>query len=449
MSRIKAPGPKPKLITGNLDEFKRDILGSCHRYHQEYGDIVRLRLGRKLFHLISSPELAFKVLAKENHVYVKTVEDPKNDAGLSLIMGNGLVMSYGKLWKRQRKLIHPIFQKKNISGYATLFEECVDNMLNRWDMEKLNSFDLSKEMTKVTLDMICRSMFHADLSSDANRISDIMTEAMYFVSVRGRSFWNPPLNWPTKKNQRFNHIMSELDEILYGLIDERLNKDVKEDDLLTKLILARDEETGEKMSRKELRDEVASIFVAGHETTANALTWTWNLLLNHPEIMKEVKDEANTVLSRDEPIIEKMNSLEFTTQVFEESLRLYPSVPMVARYCVQDTELEGYFLPKKSFLLVSFYNIHRSPSYWSDAESFQPERFSEKNKGRILKNSYIPFGLGPRSCLGNHLAIMEATLILAKVCQREILRQKDGHTPIPQVDITLRSKNGLQVLREI
>jgi cytochrome P450 len=406
--------------------------------------------GRKLF-LVSHPDMIAPIFVEGKKTFLK----PTAQAGminLELVLGNGLVTNprYDD-WLPQRRMIQPMFHRRRIAQMGETMTAAAGDMLSRWEAKYRpgDTMMLDEEMTAVTLDIINRTMFSADGADKmAGQVGTAVGVASEFVFRRSQRLLSPPLSWPTPANREFHRVSAEMERIIDDIISRRRESGAQKGDLLDMLLAARDEETGSGMSEQQLRDEVKTIFAAGHETTSNALTWAWYLLAQHPAVSRRLQAEVDEVLDGRIPAFTDLPRLPYTRQVFDEALRLYTPVPLIARYLPQDALLLDYVLPGGSMIAVSIYNIHRHPAFWDDPETFDPDRFTPERSAGRHKYAYMPFGAGPRQCIGNHFALMEGTLLLAAVAARYNLRLVPGHPVERQVAITMRPKHGLKMIVE-
>jgi len=324
-------------------------------------------------------------------------------------------------------------------------------MLSRWEelYAPEDVFNVHEEMMRVTLDVINRTMFGADVTRESSRVGTAMTVlTRYAFAQAGNPFAVPP--WiPTRRNREFHEALETIDSVVLGLIRARQGAresgEPPRGDLLDMLLDAEDTETGERMTDQEVLDEVKTIFAAGHETTANALTWAWFLLSEHPEVSEKLKAELDAMLGGRPPTSADLPNLHYTRQVFEETLRLYPPVPVLVRRVVRPTTLAGLEIPASSRALISIYNIHRHPNLWLRPTSFEPERFSDERKAFHNDLAYIPFGAGQHKCIGNNLALIEGTLLLAMIAQRYEFSLAPGRSVKREVAVTMRPTEGLHV----
>jgi cytochrome P450/ubiquinone/menaquinone biosynthesis C-methylase UbiE len=437
-----APGPRGHLLLGSILPFKRDILQAMAAGQRDYGDVVRYRLGPVNVYGISHPEPAQQVFMDPKRVFGKL--GPDNP--LRLVLGEGLLTSSDhESWFRHRRMMQPTFHHSRITSLFDKMLGCATEMLDRWvSFTPGQTVDIHREMMQVTLDIVSQTMFSTNVMNDMDAIGpDAVNVTIEYAFQRLQNPLSLPTSWPTPRNRRFKQVMRQLDGLLYRIIKERRSSNVPHDDLLDMLLGARDEATGQGMSDKELRDEVVTTLAAGHETTAITLTWAWYLLSQHPEIAARMEREIDTVLGGRIPTIADLPSLPYTLQVFEESMRLYPSAPIIPRLTSEATTLGGYELPAGSRVLVNLFNLHRHPDFWPDAERFDPDRFAPAARKQQHRYAYLPFGAGPHLCIGKSFALMEAHLLLVLIAQRYRFQHLPGHVVQNHASITLRPRYGM------
>ncbi|MBA2662751.1 MAG: cytochrome P450 [Bradymonadaceae bacterium] len=442
--------PPGSLILGNLAEFRDDILTMLLKAQQEYGDVVRFRFAHQPGALFSEPEDIAHLLIKNHRNYRKKT---RGYAAMSALIGNGLVTSEGDFWLRQRRIAQPSFHKKRIAGFATSMAAAAERMAKDWAPRAKNqeAFDVADEMMKLTLQIVGETLLSADVSSNASEVSGALDIALHYVLDRIRFPFMLPQGFPTARNRELKRAIAILNQIVMRIIAERRAAPEGAEapaDLLTMLMEARDEESGEGMTDVQLRDEVMTMFLAGHETTANALSWTWHLLGQNPDCEARLHAELDEVLAGRTPTFEDLPKLVYTRMVIDESMRLYPPVPLVARMSHEADVISGYQIPPNLFIFICPYVTHRHPKYWPDAERFDPERFDPQNPIERPRFAYFPFLGGPRQCIGNTFAIMEAQLCLATIASRYRLRPVAGHPVEPELTITQRPRYGLKMTIE-
>ena len=432
------PAPAGHGIAGNLIDLAHDPLGfltSC----RDYGDIVPLRLGLTASCLLTNPDYIEQVL-KDRDMFIKS----RGFRVLKTLLGEGLLTADGESWLWQRRLTQPMFHQQRIDNYGNIMVEYTDRMLQTWHDGQTH--DVHAEMMRLTLEIVMKCIFNADVdTTEAKAIANALDVAMnWFESKRRQNF----LVWewfPRPENIRYQQAIAKMDEAIYDLIASRRQQTEQTPDLLSMLMSARDAETGRQMDDKLLRDEVATLMLAGHETTANALSWTLMLLAQHPEVRQQLETELRQVLQGRLPTIEDLGNLRYTSQIVKESMRLYPPVAIFGREAVQDCTIGDYEIPQGTVVTISQWVMHRHPQYFDNPEAFQPERWSENYEKQLPRGVYIPFGDGPRVCIGKGFAQMEAVLLLATIAQRFELDLEPGFEIVPQPSITLRPAHGMRV----
>jgi cytochrome P450 len=442
MTTKTIPQVKGDFLLGNLRQFKANSFQAICDWHRDYGDLVGFKLANRQLYLFSHPQLVEQALIKQSSIFVK-MYNPAKPNGLALILGQGLVTSQGDLWRRQRRLMQPVFQRSNLASMLPQMVTAGNNLLQRWrQLGDGTEVDLGDEMIKVTLEVITQTMFS---TSVLDKIADIAPALDTGLKYAASTVSNPltlPLFVPTPANRAFKQATGILDDIIYGMIDQRRNQSDAPHDLLTMLLNARDSETGKPMTDKQIRDEVITIFTAGHETTANLLTWTLYLLARHPAVLAKLRAELNGQLHGNIPDAEALQQLTYTRAVLSESMRIRPPVGILMRKVNQDTRIDGYALKGGSLAVFSIYNVHHHPDYWPQPDSFDPERFLTAENRRF---AYMPFGTGERICMGNHFALLESQLLLSMIVQNFDVQLVDKGEAEIEMAVTLRPKGGLPV----
>jgi cytochrome P450 len=435
------PQVKGDFLLGNLRQMAANPLQAFYDWHRDYGDLVSFRLATRQFYLFSHPKLIEQALIRQSDIF-KKIYNPEKPTGIALILGQGLVTSQGDLWQRQRQLMQPVFQRSNVTTLLPLMVTAGNNMLNRWrQLGEGAHLNLSNEMTRLTLEVITQTMFSTSVLDKIEHISPSLDALLRYAI---KSIVNPltlPLYVPTPANQKFKRALGTIDEVIYGIIDQRRTAPSEQNDLLGMLLKARDDSSGEKMTDKQIRDEVITIFSAGHETTANLLSWTLYLLARHPDILARVRQELDGLLQGRIPNAEDLQQLSYTRTVLSESLRLRPPAGFLLRKVNKDTEVDGYFLKAGRSAMFSIYNLHHHADFWRQPEQFDPDRFLLPQR----KYSFIPFGTGERICIGSHFALMESQLLLSMIVQRCDLQLLDPDEVEIEMAVTLRPKGGIPV----
>jgi cytochrome P450 len=439
------PGPRGYPLVGLVPLAARlgmpELLLTSWR---KYGDVVSLRMPGRTMILLAHPDHVKHVLFDNRANYYKGATYDN----FRLLSGNGLITSEGDFWKRQRRLAAPAFHASAIAALGTTMTTAATDMLEDWDRQSAARFDLHHEMTKLTLRIVGEALFGQDLGADSDLSTPAFATALHAVVERGNAFVSLPLWVPTPANLRLRRALRLLDRLVYGVIERYRQGESRGGQLLSMLMSAVDEETQEKMDDRQLRDEVITMYLAGHETTALALTWTWHLLGENPAAYDRLERELAAVLGGRVPTTADLPHLRYTRMVLEESMRLYSPTWTIARDVREDDEIDGYRIPAGSVVMLSQYVTHRRPDLWPDPERFDPERFAPEAVKQRHRFAYFPFSTGPRVCIGNTFSLVEGTLLLATICQRYRLRPVPGHRVTPDVQITYRPKGGLPMLRE-
>lgn len=439
-----APGPRGIPFLGNAHQALRDPLGFFLTSRATYGDVVKFKMGPFDYFLVSDPDAVHHVLVDNVKAYTKS----RNYLGLRVVLGDGLLTSEGDAWRKQRKLAQPAFHRDRMNGFVRQMAGSTRDMLNRWRSDDVRSTCMHREMMRLTFRIVGLTLFSSDVDGDAKEVGEALDVAMTWANDYAESLVRIPPYVPTPTNIRFKRAMKTLDGLIYRLIAERHGQEAAGkgtgDDLLGMLMDARSE-TGEGMNDKQLRDESMTMVLAGHETTANLLAWTFSLLSRHPEIARRVRDEARRVLGDREPELADMKALELTRRVLEEALRLYPPAWMFERQAVVPDRLGGFEVPKGAIVGVCTYVMHRHPDHWENPEGFDPDRFLPSRAEGRARYAYLPFGGGPRTCIGNHFALMESQVILAMVMRDWDVALDSSHRVELDPMVTLRPKHGIRV----
>jgi cytochrome P450 len=436
------PGPKGHFLTGSLPELQRDRLAFLRELQQTYGDVVRIRLGPANAVLLFHPNGVQHVLQDNHASYSK---ETRAFEGLKPLLGNGLLVSNGDFWLRQRRLMQPAFHRQQINAFGELMVGETNAMLERWEGTHTDgeALDVHQEVMRLTLAIVTQALFGSKVSdasgSVGTNISLLLGDAIY----RFDHPFYPPLGVPTRRNLQFKRARQELDDVIYALIAERGGHKAETHDLLSLLMQAQDEGNGKGMSDRQLRDEVMTLFLAGHETTAVALSWTLYLLAQHPEVESRLRGELDTVLEGRTPGLADVPGLAYTRMVVDESMRLYPPAWITERKALRDDKIGGYSIPAGTTVVVSPYVTHRHAGFWDQPERFDPERFDGERAKERPRYAYYPFGGGPRQCIGSSFALLEAPLVLATILQRFRFELAPGWKVEPEPLITLRPKGGL------
>jgi cytochrome P450 len=429
-------------LLGSLPSFWLSNRIDLHAGHlRKYGDVVRYQLGPLTAHLVLHPDDVKHVL-QENHA---NYEKGRGTKRLKLLLGDGLLTSEGELWRRQRRLAQPAFHPKRVAELVSTMVRSTETMLAEWGPRAARgeSVDLAAEMMRLTLDVVARTLFGADLKGDATRVYAAVTTALDFTNKRLMLPITVPMRLPLPGNERFKRAKKTLDDLVFSIVESRRRAKDHGHDLLAMLMDARDDDTGQAMSDQQLRDEVMTVVLAGHETTAAALAWTFMLLSREPVVWRKLRSEVEEVLGDRQLTAEDLPKLKYTRMVIEEGMRLYPPAWMFGRSALGEDTVGGIRIEPGSMVILSPFFTHRHPQFWSNPEGFDPERFAPEEVAKRPKHAYLPFGSGPRVCIGNAFAIAEAQAILATVTQRyrvEVLARDVAVEPM----ITLRPKGEMR-----
>ncbi|XDD50404.1 cytochrome P450 [Leptospira sp. WS92.C1] len=434
------PGSYGFFALRHLPKMRRDIIGFFQDMKKKHGDVVLFGIRKTRIFMIQSPEDIRHILQENSANYQKSVFYIE----LKRILGKGLLTSEGDFWKKQRRLIQPAFHRQRISEFTHTMAEETQNLFQEWQSKQKDGklrVDLSEEMMRLTFAIVGKTLFRSDVKEYSEIIAKNVEIAMQEVTKRLTTIFPPPIHWPLPGNKRLRNSVESMNQVIYELIDQR--KKNPSNDLISMLLEIQDEETGEKMSLEQVRDEAITLLLAGHETTANALTWAFHLLSNHPEVYSKLQEEARNVLGDKTPGLEDIGFLSYSRMVLEESMRLYPPAWAVERCAIGHDTVGDYDVSPGTNVAICIYLIHRDPRYWKNPESFWPERFLEENSKDRPKYAYIPFGGGPRICIGNVFAMTEGILILSMIAGKYNLKPVSGHKVEMEPLVTLRPKYGM------
>jgi cytochrome P450 len=434
-------GPVHSTPWAMMSAFNADPLGYFHTAFRTFGDVVSLRAWPFTSFFLAHPDHIKHVLQEHNQAYVKGVVIAK----LKVLIGEGLFTSEGDFWRRQRRLAQPAFHRQRLAGFVGTMTETAATVLDRWAPRVRDGapLDVSAQMSALTLGVVGRTLFSRSLDDETDQVSHALREVLALLDDRMGSFVPAPLWWPSTATRRLRRAIGMLDRVVYDIIEGRRRQPEGPGDLLAMLMAARDEETGQTMTDRQLRDEVMTFLLAGHETTAMALSWTWYLLARHPEVEARLCIEVDALGGRT-PTIDDLPRLSYARQVVEEAMRLYPPVWGFVRQAVRPDEIAGYRIHKGAVINIMPWVTHRHPAFWHDPEAFDPDHFAPERVRERPRFAYLPFSGGPRQCIGNEFAVMEAQLVVAMTLQRYRLRLTTARpTVVPEVQLTLRPKDGL------
>ena len=442
MTKAKLPpGPGGNvLFSPALKELKTNVLGLVERQKQDYKDISRIMIGPYYYINIYKPEFMEQIFA-DSVLFSKGREN----ANLKFLLGNGLLTNEGDFWLKQRRLIAPVFHKKRLATFVQQIIACTDRMMDSWEERGDVKMDIHAEMTQITLGIVSQTLMSTDASGDFLKINDALVHLMKGLSTETVRLIRLPSWVPTSYNRFMKKNRAILDKQIYDIIAERRRTGSQRDDLLTMLMEVEDADTAERMTDGQLRDEVITIFLAGHETTANAMSFALYLMASHPEAARRIAQEMKDVQQGKDLTYEDLMKLDYTTRAVKEAMRLYPPTWIIGREATKETTLGDYRIRKGDTLMMFPYLTHRDPDYWEDPLTFDPDRFLPERMKDRPKYAYFPFGGGARVCIGNNFAMMEMQIILALVCSRFEFSVPEGYKPNIEALVTLRPKGELPI----
>jgi cytochrome P450 len=432
------PGPKGNFLLGSARELARSWPGHAMNCSRDYGDIVSYRFLHMPICQITHPDHIETVLVRNAANFTKS----RDYRALKFILGNGLLTNEGSSWQKQRQLIQPAFRHQNIAEYAEIMADSTAKHLARWkDGERRL---MHHEMGELTLDIVAKSLFGMKAVRDARGVGEEIAAVMERFLTQAALTFLLPERFPIPKSPRLLRSKKRLDSVVLSMIRERRASKVTANDLLQRLLDARDE-AGRHMGDNQLRDEIMTLFLAGHETTANALTWTWYLLAQNPDAERALAAELDSVLGGRAPALADLPRLPYVEMVVKESMRLFPPAWGIGRRAIAAFELGGYRIPAGTTVFIMQWLTHRDARFFPDPERFDPERWRDDpvRKGKIPRFAYFPFGGGPRVCIGAGFAMMETTLLLATIAQRYRFTLASDAKVTPLFSVTLRPKHGL------
>ncbi len=434
------PGPRGRFFFGNALRLAGHWSGYSAECAREYGGVVFYKFFHVPVVMVSNPDAIESVLVRNASNFHKS----RDYAPIRSFLGNGLLTSEGAFWQSQRQLIQPAFRHENIATYAQIMSDSAANLLKRW--RDVETRDLQYEMSSLTLEIVAKALFGSKVAHDSKFIgTEIATVMDRFLLQAALSFLLPE-RIPLPKGPRLLRSRKRLNKVIQSIINDRRMHPIESNDLLQTLLAAQDEH-GTRMSDDQLRDEIMTLFMAGHETTANALCWTWYLLAQNPEAQQKLHRELDNLLDGVPPTLADLPRLSYTELVVKESMRLYPPAWGIGRRAIEDFELSGYRIPAGTNVFLMQWLTHRDARFFPEPERFEPERWRDDpiRRGKLPRFAYFPFGGGPRVCIGAGFAMMETVLLLATIAQRYSFSLPPDAIVKPFFSITLRPKDGLRM----
>lgn len=404
------------LPNGPMGAILRDPLGFQLQAREQYGDVLRLRIGPFTTYFLYHPDHVRRVLSEHQKNYLRGWHYQL----MRRLFGRNLTVSEGPFWLRQRRMAQPAFHRQRLSEYSAVMVEEASKLASRWRdaASEQKPIESRHEMSRVTLAIASRTLFDLDVSAEADEFGQAFAAlGQYFDQRLKHPIGTPPLWVPTPMNRRFKRAVSTLNDKMAKIVRERLRDESDHGDLLSMFIQARDDETGERMSDDQLRSEVLNFLLAGYETTSTSLTWIWYLLGSHAPVRERVRAEVDAVVGDRPPTAADAAQLHLTRAVIQESMRLYPPIWIIPRRVVADDEMGGFRIPARSTVVLCPYVTHRHPAFWEAPEDFDPDRFSDERSAGRPKEAYFPFLAGPHQCIGNEFAMLAMQLVVARVLQ--------------------------------
>ncbi|MVM31542.1 cytochrome P450 [Spirosoma sp. HMF4905] len=444
LSTLPVPLHPGLPMLGNTLAFLRNPLGTLHTLQRQHERLVHLRIGGRHQYLVLRPEDVKHVIQENHRNYGRS---PAFEI-LKIFLGNGLLTSDGDFWRRQRRLAQPAFHRQRLAALTTtMIAETANWIVELKQQRSKQPVNMSQAFMDVTMRIVCKTLFGSDTTGKLDGLSAALDDLNYLANKKMLSPLRFPYSWPTPDNVRSKRARTQVDTFIYGVIEQRRQRDEDKDDLLGMLLSAEDEDTGEKMSDQQLRDECVTIFSAGHETTAVSMAWTIYLLSQHPDVLMRLQAESRTVLGDAvTPSPDLFRSLTYTLQVVQESLRLYPPAWIMSRRAHNPDSIGPYTIPAGDTALISPYLLHRDPTNWPNPDRFDPDRFVPGGpKDQLHSYAYLPFGGGPRLCIGNQFALMEMQILLAMLVRSFELKATPNQRIIPKPLITLRPNQSIWI----
>jgi len=441
------PLTKGMALVGSLPQIIKNPFGFLKQARETYGDIYNLNLGISKMLILNNPR-------QMQHVFVDNVQNYRKGGGMwdavRAMLGNGLVVSEGNFWLRQRRMMQPQFHRQRLAALTDLMVSAMNEALDTWEKSANGSdFNVAPAFNELTMKVITRTLFGTGLDQDEmNRVSKALDYSVNYI-LKAIVLNSLPSWMPAPGRKEFEKSIAQIDETVYRIIESGRKTSGAENHLMAMLLDMVDDETGEGMTDQQLRDEVTTLFLAGYETTSIALTWAFDFLAHNPEMMEKLRAEVDAVVGSDRlPTFADLPKMPYSRMVLQETLRIRPSAWQLPRTAIEDDEIDGYHIPAGTNLIGLIYMCHYHPAEWENPDVFDPERFQPDKSEKRHKFAYMPFGAGQRKCIGMDFALMEGQLALAMVAQRYILTKTTENLAEPQLSTTLRPKGGVVVKLE-
>jgi len=431
-----------QFVLGSAKAFHANSLEFIRKAQALHGDVVHFKVAMFDWYSVAHPDDAYDITVTRAALFNK----PKiNKRIFREFLGNGVLSSDGDYWKAQHKLMQPAFHKQRIDAYGQVMVQYTQDLLDEWQQGE--SRDFRTDMTALTLRIVGKTLFNRDVKAGAKTVGDAMNDINEVLCAHINLPVPVPRWWPSAANRRKLKAIGDIEGIIRGIVAERRASEADEGDLMSTLVHGQYED-GTRMNDTQIRDEAMTLFFAGHETTAHALTWMWYILAHHPDVVEKVKDELGRVLQGRTPSVNDLPQLTYLDMVVKESMRLWPSVWTFMREPIEDVVVGGFRIPKGAQIMISPGLMQRDPRFFESPMEFRPERFTKENEKRLHRGAYMPFGAGPRICQGKAFALMEARLILACLLQRSVPRIPAGFVPTPVPQLSQYPKEGMPFVVE-
>jgi len=440
MDRNLPTGPKGNFLLGSLPELSKDLNQFMLNTSRAFPGIAHFKLPGSTWFLVSDPDYIKTVLVTDHKKYWKNQFFWKHTKPL---LGESLLVSNGEIWRKQRKLSAPAFHPRSLSYYATFMREYTEQWCNKFSESK--QIDIQEEMSELTANIVVKALFGSNLHGAGDVISTAIKDATDVIFRRYRKIVQLPFFIPTRDHRLYRGAVKKIDDVVFKFIRGHHSGEGSESTLLSMLMNAKDED-GKKLTDQQLRNEVTTLFLAGHETTSLALTWAWYLLSQHPKVEDKLHRELRDVLQGETPSLEDIPKLHYATSVIKEAMRIYPPAYGYSREAIEDTRIGPYDIAKGSIVFMSTWALNRDEKYFPEPETFDPDRWTPEFQKSLPKYLYIPFGGGPRVCIGEGFAMTEAVMLLAMIAQKFTFEYNGTRAPEPYPAVTLKPAEGMPMI---